>query len=119
MAKILIVEDDLPLLRLYTNALEAEHEVIAVESSAQAIYAIDHERPDLIVLDLNLPDAPGTTVIQHVDEQSDFPARRVVVMTGFAHYKKHNLSQVVYDVLDKPVTSSMLLRVVNAALASV
>lgn len=117
MAKILLVEDDLPLLRLYEDALKSEHIVIPVETSAAAIAAIDGQRPDLVVLDLNLPDAPGTTILNYIEARADMPNLRVVVMTGFSRYRSETLPGVV-QVLSKPVTASMLLRVVNAAITS-
>ncbi|HLA43193.1 MAG TPA: response regulator [Aggregatilineales bacterium] len=118
MAKILLVEDDIPLRRLYESALELEHMVIPAGSSSTAIQAIDAEQPDLVVLDLHLPDAPGTAVLDHIESRGGNLSLRVVVMTGFAHFKSSTIHDCIIEILNKPVTTSMLLRVVNAAIAS-
>lgn len=119
MARILLVEDDTPLLRLYQSALAEEHEVFACESTAEAIEIIDEQRPDLVVLDLNLPDAPGTQIIEHLDSRDDMPHARAIVMTGFANkYRRESFPVLVVEVLAKPVTPSMLRRVSNVAISS-
>jgi CheY-like chemotaxis protein len=110
MVKILLVEDDTPLMRLYQGALEVEYDVVAVESSSEAIDALNKFQPDLVVLDLNLPDAPGTVVLEYIEKHPEFENLKVVVMTGFAHHRHHNLPPRVVEMLSKPVTSSMLLR---------
>jgi DNA-binding response OmpR family regulator len=115
MPKILLVEDDLPLLRLYQTALQDRYEVYGAESCEAGLQAVISFEPDLVVLDMNLPDAPGTNILNALDEAG---TTRAVIMTGFAQYKKETLPALVVDVLNKPVTPSMLLRVVEAALAS-
>jgi len=118
MAKILLVEDDMPLLRLYESALQTEHTVSAVASSAEGIAAIEQERPDLVILDLNLPDAPGTQILNFIQNHAELSHLRVIVMTGFAAYQRENPPPIVTDVLNKPITTSTLLRVVHQALAT-
>ncbi len=113
MIKVLLVEDDTPLMRLYQGALEVEYDVVAVESSSEAIDAINKFQPDLIVLDLNLPDAPGTVVLDYVEKHPEYANLKVVVMTGFAHHRQQNLPPRVVEMLAKPVTSSMLLRAIK------
>jgi DNA-binding NtrC family response regulator len=117
MAKILLVEDDIPLMRLYESALGMEHEVVTAETSQQAIQAINEQQPDLMILDLNLPDAPGTTILKHL-QSLDSSQIRVVIMTGFSHYRVESLPDMVVQVIAKPVTTSMLMRIANAAIAS-
>lgn len=113
MARILLVEDDTPLLRLYEGALAEQHEVVSVESTRDAIRALDQRDFDVMVLDLNLPDAPGTVILQHLSTHAELSDIQVVVMTGFNYYKNQQLQDAVKHVLSKPVTSSMLLRTVN------
>ncbi|MFP4321419.1 MAG: response regulator [Anaerolineales bacterium] len=116
MARILLVEDDLPVQRMYHNALAEEYDVLSVESSREAIAAVDEFQPDLIVLDLNLPDAPGATVIEYV--QATGAAAKIIVLTGFVQNRRPNLPDAVVEMLHKPVTTSTLLRVIRAALSS-
>jgi DNA-binding NtrC family response regulator len=116
MAKILLIEDDAPLLRLYQGALEAEHDVIGVESTGAALDVLAEYDPNLVILDLNLPDAPGTRVLQHLEaEQRDI---RVIAMTGFSQHRQAADSPQIVKMLDKPVTATMLMQAVRMALVN-
>lgn len=116
MALVLLVEDDTPLLRLYQGALESEHTVIAVETCRHAIDAINTHRPDVVVLDLNLPDAPGTQILDHLAAHSVLSNTIAVVMTAFPQYKSDDFAFPA-QMLSKPVTTSMIMRAVANALA--
>jgi len=118
MAKVLLAEDDVPLLRLYCSALRSEYVVIPAETAAEAVNAMREERPDLLVIDLNMPDAPGTAILDYVTSHPDLFDLKVVVITGFANFRRESLPDVVVDVLHKPVTTSSLLRVIGEALST-
>jgi DNA-binding NtrC family response regulator len=118
VAIVLLAEDDGPLLRLYCSALRSGHIVIPAETAAQAINAIDDERPDLVIVDLNVPDAPGTAILDYVSSHPELADLQVVVITGFANFKRESLPDVVVDVLHKPVTTSLLMRVIDEALSA-
>lgn len=118
MIKVLLVEDDTPLMRLYQGALEVDYDVIAVESTSEAIDALNKFQPDVIVLDLNLPDAPGTVVLDYIEKNAEFEPLKVVVMTGFAHHRQQAMPPRVIEMLAKPVTSSMLLRSIKNVLVN-
>ena len=62
---ILVVEDDIETARSLTRALESSgYRVSAVETGTEARSIIDHLRPDLILLDLMLPDTDGLVLTQ-------------------------------------------------------
>lgn len=67
---ILLVEDDADTSRLLSNALESSgYHVTAVDTGAEARSIIEHIRPDLILLDLMLPDTDGlvlTTTLKNL-----------------------------------------------------
>ncbi len=66
-AKILVVDDEPNLLRLIRYALEGEgYEVTTAENGVQALKAVETGRPDLLVLDVMLPDMSGLEVCQRV-----------------------------------------------------
>ena len=113
MATILLAEDNGPLLRLYSSALKSEHVILPAETASEAIRQINKHHPDLMILDLNMPDAPGTAILEYVTSHPQFADLQVVVITGFAHYQRDALPDVVVDVLHKPVTTSTLLRVID------
>jgi two-component system KDP operon response regulator KdpE len=73
-AAVLLVEDDEGTRRLLRDNLAAHAYAVAEASSvADALRALDASRPDLIVLDLGLPDRDGMSVIRHVRRESTTP----------------------------------------------
>ena len=63
LASLLVVDDTLANLRLLGNMLGEEgYEVRPVSSGRQALQAVEHDPPDLILLDVNMPDMDGYEV---------------------------------------------------------
>lgn len=78
--KILIVEDEQKIARLVRLYLEeAGFEAVAIHDGGQAIHAFRHERPDLVLLDLNLPGMDGLDVCRSLRRESDVP---VIMLTA-------------------------------------
>jgi two-component system KDP operon response regulator KdpE len=73
-AHLLLVEDDEPTRRSVAANLDAHgYRVVEAGDVASALRAWDAERPDLILLDLGLPDAEGGTVIRRVRREATTP----------------------------------------------
>lgn len=67
MKKILIVEDDLVLLNLLKNKLvKTGFEAVSVEKGSLVLKTVEEERPDLVLLDLVLPDADGLSILEEM-----------------------------------------------------
>ena len=85
LASLLVVDDTLENLRLLGNMLGEEgYEVRPVSSGRQALQAIEHDPPDLILLDVNMPDMDGYEVCRRVranDQSRDVP---VIFLTAWA-----------------------------------
>jgi CheY-like chemotaxis protein len=78
---ILVVDDDQNTRLLAQRVLtSAGHEVQSVGTAREGIEAIDARRPDLILLDLVMPDQDGWSVLDHVRTLPSRPL--VVVMTA-------------------------------------
>jgi len=69
LPRVLLVEDDRSIASALSQALQASHQVAASMSGGSALYKIDSDHYDLIVLDLTLPDMPGLTVCQQLRER--------------------------------------------------
>ena len=81
-ANILLVDDDRHVLRYLKKALEqAGYHVAATTSGKQAMALMEKERPDLLVLDLNMPEPDGFDLLRV--EHARFPYLRIIVISGY------------------------------------
>lgn len=74
MSRLLIVDDDEVLAGLFRDYLSAEQFDVTIRHNAtEGLYAALSGDYDLLVLDVMLPDMPGTEVLRQLREQSDLP----------------------------------------------
>lgn len=119
MINILIVEDDLALADVYKIALAKEnYSVIHSDSCREAINILNKQDIELVILDMNLPDAPGTQVLDFIESEPALTTVSTIVLTGFTRFVNQASRPCVLQTLNKPVTAKMLARTVKMALAS-
>ncbi len=72
---IILVVDDEPAIRrlLRTSLLGQGYDVVEAEDGAAALAAVEREKPDLVILDLGLPDLAGIEVIRSLRQRSALP----------------------------------------------
>jgi len=115
-ARILVVEDDPGIQRaLKTNLTRHGFDVETADTGAQALDRYSRYHPDLVLLDLGLPDIDGTDVIREVRAQSGTP---IVVLSvrGAERDKVEALDLGADDYLTKPFGVEELLARVRVAL---
>ncbi len=80
--KILIVDDDQNILRLYKEELEEEGYLIVTASNGQeAMEQFEREVPDLVTLDILLPDVDGIKLLRQMKEKR--PRLPVIMSTAY------------------------------------
>src|SRR5258707_12235168 len=73
-ARILVVDDEIEIMRALQRSLMAHgFEVFTADSGEEALEAIAHHRPDLMLLDLGLPGISGLEVCKRVRADSNLP----------------------------------------------
>jgi two-component system KDP operon response regulator KdpE len=115
-ARILVVEDDPNIQRaVKTNLTRHGFDVETAETGGQALDRYTRYHPDLVLLDLGLPDMDGTDVIREVRAQSSTP---IVVLSvrGAERDKVEALDLGADDYLTKPFGVEELLARVRVAL---
>jgi len=86
---ILIVEDDDFLLQMYVTKLELEgYHVLSATTGTQGLKLALREKPDLILLDLGLPEMDGFEVLEKLKSDETGKNIPVVILTNFAQ-KEH------------------------------
>jgi len=121
-APVVLSVDDEPavtgLVRLYLN--EAGYDVMAAASADEALHAIRERRPDLILLDLNLPDIDGLSFCELLRRSKATASIPVAMLTGWTMPASRKLSVKLgaRAYLNKPFTSQQLVAGVREILES-
>ena len=112
-AKILIVDDNQDLLNLVTTALRSTgyNQLTACTGCAAAQAAFAANRPDLMILDINLPDGDGFSLFRTLHSMADIPALFLSARDADAD-RLFGLGLGADDYLTKPfLTQELLLRI--------
>ena len=118
---ILVVEDDAPVRNLITTTLKAhDYKFITAQNGNNAIMESSSHNPDIVLLDLGLPDMDGVEVIERIRTWSDMP---IIVISARSEDKDKidALDAGADDYLTKPFSVEELLarlRVTQRRLAS-
>ena len=116
---ILIVEDDKPVRNLISLTLESQqYRQIAVETGGAAILASLSQKPDIMILDLGLPDLDGVEIIRKTRAWSQMPIIVVSSRSDDAD-KIEALDAGADDYLTKPFSVDELLARIRVALRRV
>ena len=114
--KILVIEDDAGISDLIAAILSAnDYEAMTVRTGSEAVTAIASHCPDVILLDLGLPDMDGSDILKFVREWSACP---IIVISARNHErdKVDALDAGADDYIVKPFGTSELLARVRTAI---
>jgi len=119
MANILVVDDELGIRDLLCEILNDEgHTVEVAENAAQARAARQRERPDLVLLDIWMPDTDGVTLLKEWSATGAL-TMPVIMMSGHATIdtavEATRIGALAF--LEKPITLQKLLKAVEHGLA--
>lgn len=116
MSRILVVDDDSVLQRTLRINLRARgHEVLLAGAGEEAVALFHAEQPDLVILDLGLPDLDGVEVLRRLRRRSATP---VIVLSARqqADDKVEALDEGADDYVSKPFNIDELMARVRVAL---
>ena len=106
--RLLIVEDERPARENLENLCRSESdvsEVWLVESGLRAIESIETEKPDLLFLDINLPDISGIDVLKNINHHPE-----IVFCTAYDEYAVAAFEHRAVDFLLKPYSGERFQR---------
>jgi DNA-binding response OmpR family regulator len=117
--RILVVDDDLSILRVFKNILEKEGYIVEIaETGKDALEKIENEKFDVSLVDVRLPDMDGTDLLLNMPNDS----RTIkIIITGFStdEVGKKAADYGADDFLVKPVKPEELISTVKERLGSV
>src|SRR5581483_6856242 len=114
---IYVVDDDQAIRSLLVNCLQDEgFRVIEGTTGAEVLPAVQRESPDLVLMDLRMPDQSGMQALESVREHA--PETPVLIMTAYNSSSAaiQAIQQGAYDYITKPFDLADILHRVNRAL---
>lgn len=116
VARILCVEDNPQNMRLVRKILQHEgYEVLEAENGLDGVAMAEREKPDLILMDINLPDIDGIEATKRIKSKPDIAHIPVVALTANAMYgdEERILAEGSDGYISKPVSKAKLLEVID------
>ena len=112
--KVLIIDDEVDLFILLRERLEYYgYEVLYLNSGREALRTVREKRPDLVLLDIMLPDRNGYDICFDLKRSSDTASIPVIIFTAKTEWKKEmkELCDFVKadDYISKPFEADVLL----------
>jgi len=117
MGKILIIDDEYSILETLEMFLtEKGHEIYTASTGAQGMMLFKRETPDVVILDIRLPDESGLDLLAKI--RGSAPDARVIIITAF-----HDMETTIeamkrggYEYIPKPLDADEIENAVNHAL---
>ena len=113
--KILVVDDEADVTTYFTTVLEENgYETASASNGVEAIEAVRESKPDLVSLDITMPEQSGVKTYRMIKEGEEFKGIPVLIITGIAKDFKHFISSRKQvpppdGYLEKPVKPETLL----------
>jgi len=118
-AHLLIVDDQMPILQFLRRTLEEEgHRVTAASSVAECLERVREDIPDLVLLDMMLPDGNGLDILRQL--HVEFPHLAMILMTAYGNVETavEAVQAGAQDFILKPFNLQQLLLSVERALGN-
>lgn len=116
MARVLVIDDELQIRRFLRAGFELQdYTVLEAENATFGLRAATMEKPDLVILDLNLPDLDGAEVLERIRSWSNVPIIVLSILVD-EHEKVRLLRLGADDYVVKPFGVSELLARSEAAM---
>lgn len=113
--KILVVDDDPVIIRLVQSFLSSKgFEVVTAYDGLDALVQIKRESPELVVLDIEMPEINGYDVCHELRFNSDFDKIPIILLTIREQELDERLGKKInIEYLPKPVDTNKLLEKIN------
>jgi len=123
--KILIVDDDSDFVEAVTMILRPKKfEVVAAYNGKEGIEKVKSERPDLVVLDVMMPEKDGYSVCRELKSDPQWSHIPVLLLTAVASHvpttrftQQMGMETEADDYIDKPVEPEVLVKRIEALLS--
>ncbi|MBI2118158.1 MAG: response regulator [Elusimicrobia bacterium] len=120
MAKVMVVDDENDVVELIKFMLEKDgHQVVTASNGQEALDKVEVTRPELIILDIMMPEMDGYTVNTRLQEKEDTKTIPVIILTAKGQMKDlFELGSNVVAFMEKPFDPRGLRDKIREILAS-
>ncbi|MEM5807342.1 MAG: response regulator, partial [Candidatus Aenigmatarchaeota archaeon] len=118
MKSILIVDDEIGTRESLRMILKKDYEIFMAKNAEEAFLAIKENLPDVVLLDIILPDLDGIKVLEKIKQE--FPSMIVIMITATKTVKTavEAMKLGAYDYITKPFDIDELRLIINRALST-
>jgi len=112
---ILVVDDEADIRKFITAVLKKRgYETLTAENGGEALEVVQREHPDLVILDLQMPNQTGTDFFRKLSKDDDLAQIPVIVVSGLAG--RHLAVRKPFAVFEKPIDPDEFGETVDRAL---
>ncbi|MDR3604806.1 MAG: response regulator [Desulfomonilaceae bacterium] len=113
--KILVVDDEPHLVKYLTTFLEdSGYDTCSASNGEEAFEVLKKEQPDLVTLDLQMPNETGTWFYRNMTKDKSFKTLPVIIISGLPG--RHLAVSKPFAVFDKPIDRDALLEEIKKAI---
>ena len=115
--KVLIVDDEPGLLRLFVGLVERlDCQTLQADDGADALAILERETPDLLILDLAMPEISGSKVLEYVRSVPRLDAMKVMILTARPNLLPEIVEMGIDYWVSKPVMPKDFMEIVSELL---
>lgn len=115
---ILVVDDEEAVLRLFQKILKKEeYTVLMANNGKTALEQVERKRPDLVILDLKMPDMSGIETLRRINRLNE--NIEVIIITGYGSMETARAAMRLgaYDYITKPFEINYIRGLIEGALS--
>jgi CheY-like chemotaxis protein len=111
MHKIAVVDDNADNRLIIRTILEDQYEIVEFSSGSEAIEGFKKDRPDVVILDISLPEMDGTEILRRIRDDSTLHDLPVIALTAHAMVgdREKYLAAGFNDYVAKPILDMNVL----------
>ena len=111
MRKVAVVDDNADNRLIIRTILEDQYEVLEFSNGIEAIDGFRKDKPDIVILDISLPEMDGTEILRRIRDDSELHDLPVVALTAHAMVgdREKYLAAGFNDYIAKPILDMNIL----------
>ena len=119
MIRILFIDDDPQAQKTLSMVLQEDYTVVSALTAAEGLDVLEKTDPDVVLLDINLPDRSGLDVLDEILQRPAAPATIMLTAYGEVEFVKRAIQAGAYDYLLKPYVLEQLEGTIRRAVENI